>query len=300
MEKKENAKRRIFRTMLLAALVVAAFLITGKGTVKVQAAGYVSMRIDNTGHHDPKYRTKSGKYYFKQESNRFYISTSKNGPYRETPLNQMGFASNGKQAYFIKDGHYLYRYVYASGESYYVQDLPIDEPRTTTYSIGAAQGNRLYLTRGSEFLFQYDTFLYNVKGGKIRLLKRDCAIIDRFKDYVISADTYRTGMGAASYTLYKLSASGLQKVKNITTKGAYANFAGGNLYYDVFDRIMAEFTFYKARPDGTGVVKIHHVDGGSSASTYMAGFTSKYCEYYVNGHLYRYTYATGKVTSVPR
>lgn len=299
-----------FWKMLLAALVLSACFMIGSGTVETHAATCTDMRVLDNGM-TSGIKEKSGKYYFKLVNWKVLMSSSKNGSYIETPISSE-FFSDGTRAYYITSEHdnreditysRLYTYIYSSKKEYLIASLP---KSTWGWKLSAAQNNNLYLTsRGngtSEYSFLGFTYRYNTKSNKLKLVKKGCDIIDRYKNYVIARDVCPTDESATELTIYKFQGSALKKVKKLTSTGLNGCFVDGKVYYCDYpytnNGMHYYSVLYRCKPNGSGLQKLHTIDAGISGYVYTKKITSTYYEYSKNGESYRYTYATKKETPI--
>lgn len=249
---------------------------------------------------------KSGKYYFKwnSNSNTILMSTNKTSGYTATPLTY-GTFSNGKQACYIRDNR-LYKYVFSTRKETFLKKFSLSGDQV--YSISTVYSSQVFLTKSSFEQWKFWTYSYNIKTKKLKLAKSNCNITDRYGKYVIAQGDYRTDIAPYPLTVYKITSSGLSKVKKISSYGKNAVFIGSKLYYVTYPKgTMKKATLYRSKPDGSSPKKIASFSVSTQyGEVIITKITSKYCNVskfqYKPGKstqtTYRYTYADKKLKKI--
>lgn len=301
MMKKLNAS--IHHVVIVLCLILAAALMFQVNTVQAEAAAEYKQLWASGNTNTVE---KSGKYYFKWDfnSNTILMSTNKTSGYTTTPLTYTTF-SNGKQAYYVRN-NILYKYIFSTRKESLLKKLPASGDQI--YSVSTVYGNQILLTKSSFDQWKFWTYSYNVKTKRLKLAKSNCHITDRYRKYVIAQGEYRSDIAPYPLTIYKITSSGLSKVKKLSTYGRDAAFIGGKLYYITYPKgTMKKATLYRSKPNGSSTKKI----AAFSASTkygevFITKITSKYClvaKYQQQAGKftqtnYRYTYATKKLKKI--
>jgi hypothetical protein len=268
--------------------------------MQVQAAAFQEVGISQDGDAP----IKNGNYYVKYDSStsKVLISTSEDGPYQETPM-VYGAFGNGKIAYYCRN-NVLYSYTYGSGKETKLYKLKASGD--DGFWVSAVYGNQVFLSKSSFDQWRFWTYRYNIKTGKVKKLRNDCNITAQSGAYAISMDEYRTDVSPYPLTVYKMTKTGLKKVKTLTNYGRSEQFYNGILYYTVYPKgTMKKATLYSYNPKNGKKKKIATFkadveDKYGYGEVYVLKATDKYCEVYqvATGTNYRYTYATKKMTKI--
>lgn len=289
----EKRRFRNIQYMLWGICAAMALVICVKtGTVRTEAAAaYVKLWSD----YDVQ-AVKNGKYYLKiDESTRTtLIATKKSGPYKETPMDFYGAFANGKQAYYVRE-NILYKYVFSSGKESKVKKLP-----ASGYQVSAVYGSQIFLTRGSFEQWKYWTYSYNTKSKKLKKAVSGCAISSQNGKYVVAQNEYRTDVSPYRATVYKITSSGLKKVRKLGENCHAETYVKGKLYYAEYPgNYMDKVILYRCNPDGSGRKKLGTFTTSAKYGEVMVSkFTAKYCYIYKESQTYKYTYKTKKLKKV--
>ena len=279
--------------LLTLCLILSVGLLTQISGIKAEAAeGYVEL-WDYSGN-----AIKNGDYYFKYDisTGKIFMSSQKNSGYKATPLGYGSFG-NGIQAFYVKE-HVLYRYVYAEQQEEKIKKLSVSGDEE--FSISAAYGNQVFLTKSSFDKWMYWTYSYNTKTGKLKKVVSNCYISGRYKKYVVAQNAYRTDVSPYPVTVYKITAAGLKKVKKLSSYGRSETFVNGKLYYTAYEPgNIQKATLYRCNPNGTGRKKIAVFTSSAEYSEVLVSeITAKSCVVYSQSGKYRYTYATKKMKKI--
>lgn len=280
------------RMMLVCSLVLAVCLLSGLGAVKTEAAnGYTKLWDSNTGNSV----FKSGKYYFKYDpyAGKILMSTKKDSGFRRTPIS-FDACSNGNQAYYTRN-KVLYKYVYSTRKESKIKKLPASGDQG--YSISTIYGSQIFLKKSSFDQWTEWTYCYNTKTGKLKMVMSKCSISDRCGKYVVGKNEFRSDVSPYKLTLYKITSSGLKKVKTLSARGFGECFVDGKLYYTHYTDIkMKNAVLYRCKANGSGKKKIAEFKSSSEYSMVTVfNITSKKCSVYKDGKSYEYTFATKKL-----
>ena len=248
---------------------------------------------------------KNGKYYLKidEGSQKTLIAAKKAGPYKETPIDFYGAFANGKQAYYVRE-NVLYRYTFSSGKEKKVKKLSASGDQK--YHVSAVYGSQVFLTKTSFDQWKYWTYSYNTKSGKLKMAVRNCAISSQNGKYVVAQNEYRSDVSPYRVTVYKITSSGLKKVKKLGENCHAEIYVKGKLYYAEYpdkyvrpDAYMEKVILYRCNPDGSGRKKLGtFTRSGQSGEVMVSKITSKYCYVYKDQRAYKYTYKTKKLKKV--
>lgn len=279
---------------------VALVICVKVGTVRTEAAAYTRLWTD----YDTK-AVKNGKYFIKidESSRKTLIATRKSGPYKETPMNFYGAFANGKQAYYVRE-NVLYKYVFSGGKESKVKKLPVSGDQG--YHISAVYGSQIFLTKSSFDQWKYWTYSYNTKSKKLKKAASDCAISSQNGKYVVAQNEYRSDVSPYRVTVYKITSSGLKKVKKLGENCHAEIYVNGKLYYTEYPdkyiqsgNYMKKVILYRCNPDGSGRKKLGTFTTSSQYGEVMVTkVTAKYCHVYKGGQTYKYTYKTKKLKKI--
>lgn len=247
----KRQKHYFLRLLTLVCFVLLAGIISGKA--KVQAASEYERLFE--GDIDPDDPVKHGKYYFKYsgKDDNIYISKKKKSGYKKIPVEYGAFV-NGKQAYYVREGK-LYKYVFSTGKEVKLKSL--SQKNYASWYISTVYGGKLYLTRSCFDEWNVSTYTYNTKTKKFKKVQKNCEIINRYGKYVVSQDEFRSDVSPYRITLWKLTSSGLKKIKKLTSRGFNTVFIDGKLYYTSYaEDLMKKVTLYRCNIDGTQKEKL--------------------------------------------
>lgn len=282
--------------MLWGICAAMALVICVKtGTVRTEAAAaYADLWAD----YDTR-AVKNGKYYLKIDDSfqKTLIATKKSGPYKETPMSTYGVFANGKQAYYVRE-NILYKYVFSSGKESKVKKLPASGDQY--YQISVIYGSQIFLTKGSFEQWKYWTYSYNTKSKKLKKAVSGCAISSQNGKYVVAQNEYRTDVSPYRVTVYKITSSGLKKVRKLGENCHAETYVKGKLYYAEYPgKYMDKVVLYRSNPDGSGRKKLGTFTTSAKYGEVMVSkFTAKYCYIYKESQTYKYTYKTKKLKKV--
>lgn len=270
-------------------VIVIAGMMIGK-TVHA-ASGYERLLSDE--YYGEKIPQKQGKYYFKYVKNKVYMSKKKQGGYKVTPLEYESF-TNGKQAYYVKN-NILYKYKFSNRKKTKIKKFPAK--KDYYYTIAMIYGNRIFLTKTSYNEWRCWTYQYNIKSKKLKMLQKDCEIAFRHGKYVVASNAFSTDVSPGPYTLYKITSSGLKKIKKYTNNGFSNRIIDGKLYYTEYKNYsMRKVTLYRCDLNCKRKKALGTFTAASGYDgIYFQEITSKKCIIRMNEELYEYTYATKKL-----
>lgn len=287
--------RRRKDVLLTICLLLSVGLLTQLSGIKAEAAEEYVELWDSSGNDAA---IKNGDYYFKYDasSGKLFMLSNKDDGYRKTPMGYGAFG-DGTQAYYVRN-NVLYRYVYAEKQEERLKKLPVSGDEN--FRISTVYGKQVFLTKSSFDQWAYWTYSYNTKTGKLKKVMSDCYITDRHKKYVVGENAYRTDVGPYPVTVYKITASGLKKIKKLSSYGRSETFVDGKLYYTDYEPgSMQKATLYRCNPNGSGRKKLAVF---SSKNEYdgviVLKIAAKSCVVYRQGGQYRYTYATKKMKKI--
>lgn len=250
---------------------------------------------------------KIGNYYFKGEVisdgpdsdiliGKVRISDKEDSGFKLTPLEWYGGGlpvySNGEDAYYtLYDGTIgktvLRRYVFRSRKEEKLLD--VDQGSITTIYRG-----KIYLSGG---------YVYDIKKKTSSALKGNVDIKKRSGKYATSFQEGKGKLPAESgeLTLWRITETGLKKVKTLKNASWNHGFIGDKLYYAVYkDKTMREVSVYSCKRDGSGQKKLGQIkatkkDGG----VLISGIGTDNCSVSMGSEgEFVYTYATKKLKSV--
>lgn len=287
-----KTNKSIRRFFLAICLIAGIGILSPCFGIKAKAASGYKPILDVN-----KKIVKDGKYYFKSGSSygSLLMSTKKNSGYRKTPIWGYGAYGNGKQAFYVRNG-LLCKYTYASRKETILKRLSVTDD--IGFNISTVYGNQIFLTKSSFYQWKHWTYSYNIKTKKFRLAASKCDIIGRSGKYVIGQNEYRTDVSPYPITLYKITSSGLSKVKKITNRGMSGTFTGKKLYYVQYPNrsSMKTATLYCCNLNGSNKKAIRTFKSSSQyGQTLIYNITSKSCDVSKDEALYRYTYSTKKM-----
>ncbi len=293
MRKSKRIRRLFLALCLLVALGASMQLraVDAKAAADYKALDFYSAKT-----------AKSGKYYFKWSdgAGQLMISTKANSGFVLTPIETRQIFSNGTQAYYFQNNT-LYKYLFASRKNTKLRKF---SPAGDRYlNISTVYGSRIFLTKSSFNHWKHWTYSYNVQTKEYKLLLSSCAILDRHAKYVIGQNQYRTDTSPYPLTLYKITSTGLTKVKKLGNHIFGAKFIDGKLYYTSYpaytDSSMQKAVLYRCNPDGSGIKRIKTFQTSEKyTQVIVTPVSASYCKVMIGDKFYRYTYATKKLTRI--
>lgn len=299
MKKKSNGFGKIGRVGLFVCLVLFFGAVFGKDLSEAKAAEYRNV-YENYREND----VKDGRYILhKAGTTAGSITWIKkgNGLYEATPMPTSKVFGNGKQAIYLKNG-VLYKYVYASKKETALKK--ICSPTDHDYYVSTIYKSKVFIGRSSFEDWKHTTYMYDMskKNSKVKKVKSNCLIHDRYKNYVVTQKGFFTDISPYGIEVYRITSSGLKKLRTIAKRGTCPRYIGGKLYYAEYPvKGMKKCIIYRCKPDGTKKKKIKTITAkGEYAYVCVVNITSKYCEYSINSDYYKYTYATKKTVKVYR
>lgn len=277
------------RLLFLFCLLMTAGVVFHFSSIETKAAEYKTIYDENGNF------VKSGKYYFKwnKKQTKVMISTNKSKGYKETPIDSSAFA-NGSQAYYIRNNT-LYKYVFSSKKETSLKKIKVSGDESVY--ISTIYQTNIFLTKASFDQWKYQTYCYHTVTKKLSLARSDCTIADRDKNYVVAQTEFRTDISPYPLIIYKITASGgLSKVTKLTSYGRNGCFISGKLYYTSYPKnSVSQATLYRCNPNGSKKQKIKTFSASKKyGEVVVTKITAKYCDVYIEGKNYRYTYATKK------
>lgn len=260
---------------------------------------------------------KRGDYYFKGKItvpgdgdvcvDKIYISDKKNSGFQLTPLAATAYDvpyTNGKEAYYIQrsarsDERALYRYVFRTRKKEKLKELSVSDAYIVTI-----YGGNIYLKGYDSETDKWKMDVYNTRKKTLSALKDNVIIERRSGKYAISYDTSENDVSPlGTLTLWRITESGLKKVKTIENVAGYAvGFIGDELYYAVYkDKSKREVTICKSKQNGAGQKKLAGIKApkkNERVDILEIGPDNCIVESADSGtmYLWTYTYATKKMT----
>lgn len=293
---KNNSQKFVNYVFLAVFLSAFAGMFLNPGAVRAKAATEYKELFPT----DLSETAKSGKYYFKWKrtddfDSPVYISTKKNSGYKKTPIQRFTSYSNGNRAYYIRD-KVLYYYVYSSQKEHKAKKLPA----TGEYRFSITYGNRLFITKESGDIWKCWTYSYNVKTRRLKLIKSNCELYSRTGKYALGTTEYRSDVSPSPLVLYKITSSGLTKIKKLTSKAWGGSIIDDRVYYFSYsDFLMQNGTVYCCNLDGSGRKKLATITSPEKDEIIFVGnYTDTKCEVSTMKHTYEYTYSTKELRKI--
>lgn len=280
--------------LFLCAIVVVG-LTMGKPVYAASSSDYQQL-FSGTSDYE-KIPEKHGEYYFKYLNGKVYMSKKKSSDYKETPLEYTSYL-NGKQAYYISD-NVLYRYTFSNMKATKLKKMPVK--KDYYFYLSGVYGNQIFITKSSFDEWTYWTYRYNTKTKELKNIKKNCNIVNRQGKYVVAENSYRSDVSPTPVTLYKITSSGLKKIKKLTERGFNSVFVDGKLYYTEYtDVYMKKVTLYRCNSNGKGKKALGTFTSSSEyGQVLIQEITSKKCTVYIMDEgLYEYTYSTKKLKKI--
>ena len=295
----ENKKPPLHKILRTIFLLLAVSFCLQLHTAEVKAATkYTRLELELPG--SP---VKSGPYYFKWVSSSYQvmISTKKNSGYQKTPIPYVPFCSNGKQAYYFQD-NILCKYVFSTRKEIKVKTLaPL--PYNQVMSISAVYGSQIFATKSSYSPSKVWTYIYHIQKKTWKKVL-DNGYINHYSG---SYATVRHGGQHYDFcpypvTLYKITSSGLSKIKKLGTYIYNEKWIGNQLYYASYPNAsMQKATLYRFNPDGSKHQKIKTFQTSRTQTRVIVVPTNtRYCEVQIGDRFYRFTYSTKKLTRISK
>jgi hypothetical protein len=307
-------KKRIWLMLFLTVIVVGLF--NSKG-IKVKAADdteYTEVWSWDDISNGNKC-VKKGKYYLKGQDGVVYISKNKKSGYKKTsvPYTYAIFA-NSKQAYYMYE-NVLYKITFSNRRVTKLKDFNkiIEKERKeyeknynyyeeSSFSLDKVYKNKIYITRGSFIDWEYDTYVYSIKNKTFKCIKKYCTIVDSYKEYCICQKEYKTDVSPYTLSIYKITSSGMKKVKELGEYVFGVKRIKGTIYYVSYSNYdMKKGTLYRCKYDGTHKEKLGtFAASGEYGYVYVnvSDITSKSCTYVADGKNYKYVYSKKKSYSI--
>lgn len=286
--------KNFFRMLVIVCLVMFAGIFAGRSVVQA-ASEYEKLFVGDT---KPDEGVKHGKYYFKYSDKdyKIYMSTKKKSGYKETPIQYVAYV-NEKQAYYVREGK-LYKYVFSTRKEVKLKSLP--QKNYAYWNVSLVYGGKVFLTRSCFDEWSISTYAYYTDTKKFTRIKKNCEIIGHYGKYVVSQNEFRSDVSPYPVTLWKLTTSGLKKIKKLTSRGFGCVFIEGKLYYTSYaDDLMRKVTLYKCNVDGTQKKKIVTFESDDEYDTIMIQeITSSYCTIWKTDGTYKYIYKTKEMKKI--
>lgn len=278
----------------LCAIVVAS-LTMGKPVYAASSSDYQQLFSGASDY--GRIPEKHGKYYFKYLNGKVYMSKKKSSGYKATPLEYNSY-TNGKQAYYISKST-LCKYTFSNKKAIKLKKMPVK--KDYYFYLSEVYGNQIFITKGSFDEWTYWTYRYNTKTKNLKNIKKNCTIVNRQGKYVVAENSYRSDVSPTPVTLYKITSSGLKKIKKLTERGFNSVFVDGKLYYTEYtDVYMTKVTLYRCNSNGKGKKALGTFASSSEyGQVLIQEITSKKCTVYIiDEGLYEYTYSTKKLKKI--
>ncbi|MDE6433571.1 MAG: hypothetical protein K2L07_05020 [Lachnospiraceae bacterium] len=294
----KNRKRKVNmkKIFFFAAIVFSIVLINDR---QASAVSWKKIKIEAD---DSKTIIKHGLYYFKYASGYVYVSRSKYSGYIKTPMTckySCTFLCDGAKTYYMdRTGKVLYQYYLNSCKKKRIKRI-VGSKKDFYTVISAVYKNNIYLTCGDDE--QNDTCVYNIAKKKVVQKIRNCSITDQKGRYAVSEPGYNED-GEHIVELYKLTASGLKKIKQLSNDGDSFGFIDGKLYYSRDSAIITcmrieKRELYRCNPNGKGIKKLGEFSS-KTGKINIYKVTGTYCIYgthrYYGDDYYKYNYKTRK------
>ena len=285
------------RTLAFSAAAAAFFALVLACVFALPAnAAYVEVNLDGSA------PVQVGNYYLRNNNDTVQISKQKNSGYKKTPMAAWNLFTNGKDAYYVfskNSKKSLYKYTFSSGSETAIKQVKAK----FDWYVSAVYKGMVYLTKANYDKSKYWTYRLDPNTGTNTKLKGNCNILDRSGAYVVAQNELHTDVSPYKISLYKITSTGLSKVKVVAKKTMGATFVGKKLYYAVYeDEGMQYASLYRCTKKGTKVKRLGQFGNGKSVVMF-AEFTAKDClvSFYsgtASPKLYRYTYSTMNLTPV--
>lgn len=215
--------------------------------------------------------------------------------------------SNGKYKVYIQDEK-LYQKTISTGKVKVLTKLGklYDKNDDVSVSISAYYGGNFYIYRGSFNNWNHKTYYYNLKSGKLKLASDKCSIEVAQGKYAIVTPDFRTDVSPASLYLYKLTKSGMKKVKLLTKHGFSSTIIGSKVYYvDNPNKVVSDWgtyydmkkaVLYRTNFTGKAKTKIATFNTeGEYGEVIVSNITKNTCDVSMNSNNYTYIYKTKKL-----
>lgn len=210
-----------------------------------------------------------------------------------------GHYSNGKKEYYISSNT-LYERQCSTGKVKKLKKIKASGDAGFTVS-GVAKG-KVFMTKGSFNRWTYWTYTYNLSTKKFKMVKKNCDIQDIYGSYAVAYKEYRSDVGPYTVTIYKITASGLKKVRTLASSGRQAQFVNGKLYYGKYksNKSLKSVSLYRCNPNGSNnrKMKTFTSKGNAYGYVYITKFGKGYCEVLKDSGKYRYNYKTKKLRRI--
>ena len=224
---------------------------------------------------------------------------AKDYTYSDKP--EYGTLSNGSTGYYIKDNA-LYKYTYKNKK---VKKLKNLNKKLYLY-LSAAYGKNIYMTSENFDKWSLKTYYYNTKTKKVKYAKAKVSITSNSGQYAITQDEFRSDVSPFKTSLYKLTNSGMKKIKTLTKHGMSAHFINNKIYYADYPLDgkddgagMSQLDIYVCDKNGDnpkllGTVK----DETEYGTVYVLKMKAGYCEVMMTDGNYRFTYDTQQLKKI--
>ena len=287
-------KKNFWRCFVIALFMAFAFMAAKPGINAQAAAGFV--RVDGDSG-----IVKAGGRYFEYRGSRLYY-----GSYR-SDINTL-FAdsawivyTNGKTIYYVNPMYgsaLLKSCSVSSGKISVLKKLPagVRSYEEDSWQISAVNGRNIYLTRSSFEKWRSWTYVYNTKTKKLRNIASKAAIIARSGKYVYVKQNYTTDVRGYKISIFRLTSTGMKKVKTLGRYCASLTVIKGKIYYAKYRSAdMNSGALYRCSARGSGTVKLGSFAAkGKLAQVMVSDITTKKCKisFSDTGNSYTYTFKT--------
>lgn len=201
-----------------------------------------------------------------------------------------GVFSNGTYKYYVKKlKNGSYRLFKKNIKKKSVKVLKtFKKAKAYKYRVTAVRGTNVYIARIAKKTSKSTTFVFNTKKKKVTKRYKNVYISSTSGAYAIVKAKKAANTTPAKCSLYKLTKTGLKKLKALGAKCAAVKYVGAKVYYAVYPSSgkMNSVKIYRISRSGTGKKLLCSYSLKSAKkSIYVKSYKAKYCTiyYYSNG-----------------
>jgi len=287
-------KKKFLRCFLISLFMAFAFLAVRPG-IDAQAANRF-VRVDYDGG-----ITKAGGRYFEYKGNRLYYGNSRSNINIWIANSVYDVYTDGKTLYYIAHPYgkrVLTSCSISAGTWTSLKELPmgVRSYEDDSWNISTINGRNIYLTRSSFEKWRSWTYVYNTKTKKLRKIASKADIIARSGSYVYVQQDYTTDVRGYKISIFRLTSTGMKKVKTLGRYCASLTVIKGKIYYAKYRSAdMNSGALYRCSARGSGTVKLGSFAAkGKLAQVMVSDITTKKCKisFSDTGNSYTYTFKT--------
>lgn len=240
----------------------------------------------------PVEKVKGHYYKYNEQSNKAYVSSSKNGPWKKVIYPRI---VSEKAVYSMSStfpgGKKLYRYNLAKGTKSVALSF------NSYVELTAMRGNLAYIAHSGEGEGRAYTFVIDLKKHKRIATYTDCYISDFEKGYAVAREYVPSDVSPYPVDLYKFTSKGMKKVSRIASHAYSEAIRDGKVVYLRYkSRTPAPPTtlsVFDIKKKSTKLIKKF-----KSSWVRLENCTAKTCDVVTESNdsikRYRVTFATGK------